>query len=202
MVRTHGAAYEHAQPLACGGLSSTANIVHTSVQLNESKGATVLDQIAVPNDDWNGMTGYLSGLQRQPSSGEKHKGHASPTRDPRVSNPVARASARKHTGHSVVPYREAAAGLDIVIFALSDDPQAEEKFRRFQGTNKNWYFTTKPNNDPWKIHRLHCSALDFNGAQKVTAKPKVCAEQEKVLEVWASRFGVPIAACTRCPKPK
>lgn len=199
MVRTHAAAYEHAVPLVCGGESSVDNIVHTSVQLNESKGALILDQIPVPVDDWSGLVECIAELRRQPASNAVRDGRAPISRPPSDA-PKLRTSSSPSAGLPAITYREAAQDLKVVIFALADDPEAESKMKLFRKTNKNWFFTTKPGSGPWNIHRLYCSSLDFNGAQKVTVKPKVCAEGRAAIQTWADRFGVVTGSCKRCGK--
>jgi hypothetical protein len=199
MVRTHAAAYEHALPLVCGGTSSVDNIVHTSVQLNESKGELILDQIPVPSDDWNGLTECLEALRRQASSNATHSGHVlESSAQPKPATRRSLGSASK--GQPATAYRQAAQDLDVVIFALSEDADAEQKMKSFRATHKNWFFTTKPASGAWNVHRLYCSSLDFNGKQQVTVKPKVCAEKRATIETWASRFGVATGSCKRCGK--
>jgi len=63
MVRTHGAAYEHSVPLACGGTNSADNIVLTSVELNEAKNTRILPLIPVPDAVWDGLRSYLPKLR-------------------------------------------------------------------------------------------------------------------------------------------
>jgi hypothetical protein len=201
MVRTHAAAYEHAIPLACGGSSTADNVIHTSVQLNESKGARILKQVPVPDDDWLGLVDYLPQLRQQRSSNVTKAGHAklAAIKQHARSSSVTPSDRR---GENTDDYRRAAEGLEITILALRDDPEAETTLKRLRKTNKNWFFTTRPSRGEWKIHRLYCSSLDFNGEQVLTLKPKICAEQRNVLHTWALRFGVRTTGCTRCRTPR
>jgi hypothetical protein len=200
MVRTHGVAYEHATPLACGGVSSIANIIHTSVQLNESKGAKVLPQVAVPDDGWNGLTEYIPKLRLLKSAPRSNPSLEA------ISPLLAIQPRRKRVSRQKDPATpaicEAAVGLDVKIFALDENASAEKEFANFRQDNKNAFFVTPRVDGTWMIHRLHCSSLAFNGPQKLTIHPKVCAFQLNDLLNWAGRFGVNTTACKRCPKPK
>lgn len=202
LVRTHGAAYEHAEPLSCGGKSDVSNIVQTSVQLNESKGARVLPQVDVPVDDWKGLTEYLDALREQPSTSAK-KTHSAvrpasrPSRPPRVHGAVPDSRRR-----ALSRMREAAAGIPVTVLALEDDHNAEEKFSALRRTEPNAYFATQTKDRTWRLHRLHCSSLAFNGAQKLTASPKVYAPSEEDIRTWAQRFGAAMTECSRCRRPK
>lgn len=209
MVRTHGAAYEHVDPHSCGGAPTIENICQISVQLNEPKGARVLDLVDVPEDNWIGMTEYLPALSRQSTSKISRKqesvsGNAEQktvpvqrertTRKPRV--------AAKRRTRQIDRIREAASGLAVQVFWLGDDSHAEENFLRLRRTAKNSYFSTETKTGPWSFHRMHCSSLTFTGDQKVTASPKVCADDINELAKWAYRFGVDTVRCPRCPRPK
>lgn len=203
MVRTHGAAYEHFVPHSCGGPLSVDNIFHTSVQLNESKGARMLDLVKVPDGEWSGLTEYLADLRRQESAASKVGAPTSSTSlglaVPRGAKAVARSQ-----GGDISRIRQAAAGFEVTVFALQDDPEAEGAFVNLRGAEPNVFFATIDKNRPgcWMVHRLHCSSLAFSVPRLLTASPKVCAASEEMLQVWATRFGVGTTRCSRCRWPK
>jgi hypothetical protein len=97
---------------------------------------------------------------------------------------------------------EAASGIDVTVYALYANENAEEEFRAFLRTHQNAHFATQTSGGRWRVHRLHCSSLDFSGAQRLTASPKVCALREEDLNEWAHRFGVATTECSRCRQPK
>lgn len=209
MVRTHGAAYEHFEPHSCGGVPTLDNICQISVQLNESKGARVLDRVDVPDDSWIGMTEYLAALRRQSTSKRPRKQKPVSANAKLEALPIS----RDHTGREprlavnrrtlqIERIREAASGLAVKVFWLGDDSHAEENFLRLRRTAKNSYFSTGTKNGRWSFHRMHCSSLAFSGDQKVTASPKVYADDINELVKWANRFGVDTERCPRCPRPK
>ena len=202
MVRSHAAAYEHVEPHSCGGTSDAGNIVHTSVQLNESKGANILPQVPVPEDTWNGLIEYLPALRRQASAAPESVTSPMLAAKPTRRIPV-RPSVPKQPRETVVAkIRSAASGLDVTVFASSDDPDAETNFRRLRSTARNSYFATEKPDRSWGIHVQRCSALDFNGDQKLTVRPKVCAASPRDLREWAKWFGVVTAGCKRCGTSK
>lgn len=68
IVRTHGAAFEHAgTPHAFGGLASIENLALISVELNEGKSHRVLELLEIPETNWKGLTEYLPRLRGLPS---------------------------------------------------------------------------------------------------------------------------------------
>jgi hypothetical protein len=209
IVRTHGAAYEHLEPHSCGGVPTVDNIFQISVQLNESKGARVLDQVDVPDDSWTGMTEYLPALRRHSASKLPPKQMVVP-RSAEAKTASVRQEHRPPTPLTTVKrrtpqidrIREAASGLAVKIFWLGDDSDAEEKFLQLRRAAKNSYFSTESQNSSWSFHRMHCSSLAFNGDQKVTASPKVCAGDISDLRKWAHRFGVDTKRCLRCARAK
>lgn len=84
------------------------------------------------------------------------------------------------------------------MFALADDPEAEDRFGQLRLQKENAYFATKTKTGPWMIHRMYCSSLAFDIDAKLTRSPKVYSEcQEELLE-WAKRFGVNTTGCRRC----
>jgi TIR domain-containing protein len=93
---------------------------------------------------------------------------------------------------------DAAAGLGVRIFALEEDPDAEKAFEAFRRTHPNAYFATRSGKSTWRIHRLSCSSLAFNGDQRLTASPKVCALTAEELREWGRRFRVVTIECARC----
>jgi len=202
LVRSHGAAYEHVIPSACGGHPTVENIVHTSVQLNEAKGAAVLPKVAVPNDSWNGLSEHLSDLKRQRTSPRS-----------RAEAPAPRLSPSKHIGEvhqPTAPRRvgelasllNAASGLPVSVFASAVDPEAEHQFSRLRSEAPNTFFANRTGSGAWMIHRLHCSSLAFNGSVQLTLRPKVCASRAKDLHEWAKRLGVAMQECSRCRNAK
>jgi len=194
LVRTHGAAYEHAEPLSRGGQTTTDNIFLISVQLNESKGAKILERIEVPIDGWSGLAQYLPRLEMQRSIAKKP--------EPNSAGPVivgaAPRSPRKASASARV--REAATDLAVTVFALDHDAEAEAGFRQFRLLKKNAYFANEGKAGTWVIHRMNCSSLDFNIHVKLTASPKVCSERQEQLLEWARRFGAITTVCSRCRK--
>lgn len=201
IVRTHGAAYEHAEPFSWGGASDASNIVQTSVELNECKGTKVLNQVDIPKDTWNGMTEYLDALRRQPAASAREIRNAVwPTsRAQRI--PEMQCATPNSRGHVLPRMHAAASGIEVIVFALENDRNAEEAFSARRHTHPNAYFATQSKGESWRIHRLHCSSLQFNGAQKLTASPKIYALREEDLREWARRFGVTTTECRRCRQP-
>ena len=186
LTRTHGAAYEHAEPRSRGGETAGYNIFLISVQLNEAKGATILERVRVPIDDWCGLTEYLPRLRMQPSVAKKPKRNSvGPVCGPRKASALER-------------MREAAAGLAVAVFARDDDAEDEAGFRELRDREKNVYFATKTKAGPWMIHRMYCSSLDFGPDVNLTTSPKVCSEREEELLEWARRFGAITTRCSRC----
>jgi hypothetical protein len=205
IVRTHAAAYEHVEPHSCGGTSDAENIVHTSVQLNESKGATILPQVSVPDDSWSGLTAHLNALKQQRTVTDKKRARASASADSRGPRPKVTSSWSPHRSpvNLVTQMREAALGLPVRVFSFGDEVDGEAAFRTLRATQPNWCFATPipagGSRGAWRIHRrLDCSSLDFNGDQKLTVKPKACAANSAQLRVWATQLGVSTVACTRC----
>jgi hypothetical protein len=196
MVRTHCAAYEHATPHMCGGLSDITNIVHTSVQLNESKGAKILLQIDIPDDTWQGLTQYVSRLRQQRSASNKRLLDASTWAKDNLDLPSCGSRRRSPKMSGIY---EAASGLPVRIFDLAKDEAAEEAFSRYRKANENSYFATPRRDGTWMLHRLRCSSLAFNGPQKLTMKAKICAVRSDQIVTWAARLGVELRACRRCP---
>lgn len=197
MVRTHAAAYEHVDPHSCGGASTVSNIVHTSVQLNESKGARILPLVDVPNDSWMGMTEHLGELRCQKSATKALTSGQSPVIAPRRRSP-ARSRAPQPRITDLFRMREAAADSAVSVFSFGDPVDGEDAFRLLRATEKNWYFATQRNDGRWAMHRLKCSSLDFSVKVKLTRKPKVCSAREDGIREWAKRFGVELANCARC----
>ncbi len=193
MVRTHGAAYEHAMPHSFGGESDESNIVHTSVQLNESKGAAMLPLVDVPLDSWRGLTEYLPHLRRQRAV--QKVAREVPRLEPRVKP---RVRAPQHVKPGLALVRQAAVGLGMKIFAAVEDDHAEMNFATFISTRLQWFFVTQSKDNVWSLHRLACSSLVFHGDQKLTVRPKLCAADDKTLLLWAARYGVELRRCKRC----
>jgi hypothetical protein len=201
LVRTHGAAYEHAQPISRGGLTTIDNVFHTSVQLNESKGARILDRVDVPEDRWNGLLEYLEGLGKQRSAVSKalpERRAAAPPDTVRRAPISQSASAPRRM---LARIREAAATVGASVFALEDNSEDEEAFVLLRRTHVNSYFITERNAETWMIHRLYCSSLAFSVPRKLTASPKVCADKRDTLVEWAKQLGVEVVTCSRCRRP-
>ena len=197
LTRTHGAAYEHAEPRSLGGPTTTDNIFLISVELNEAKGATILEQVEVPIDDWCGLTQYLPRLRMQPAIAKPDEpDSAGPVGPDDVIVPPPRRSPPK--AGCLASMREAAAGLAVGVFALADDPKAEAEFRELRRLKKNAYFATKKSAGTWRIHRMYCSCLAFDIDVQLTASPKVYSEHQEPLIEWARRFGVNPIGCSRC----
>ncbi len=199
LVRTHGAAYEHAEPLSRGGQTTTDNIFHISVELNESKGAKILERIEVPIDGWSGLAQYLPRLAMQRSIAKKPEPNsAGPVGDDAAIVRAPPRSPRKASASARV--REAATGLEVTVFALDHDAEAEAGFRQLRCLKKNAYFANETKAGTWMIHRMYCSSLDFNIHVKLTASPKVCSERQEQLLEWARLFGATTTVCSRCRK--
>jgi hypothetical protein len=194
IVRTHCAAYEHAEAISTGGGTTIDNIYHTSVQLNEAKGAKLLNRVPVPDDKWNGLTEYLDALIAQRSSRSNKAEGRRPVDAQAGSTEPSRMS-------GVNRIREAATGLKVTVFAM-DDPHAEARFLLLRRTRKNEYFANERKAQTWMIHRLYCSSLAFSVPRKLTASPKVCAETQETIREWAARIGVKTLTCSRCRKAK
>ena len=198
LTRTHGAAYEHAVPLCCGGRTSRENIVLISVELNEAKSATILELIEVPIDDWCGLTQYLPGLRKQPSVVKKPEPPpARPVVAPRAVVPTP--PPRPGKARTLARMREAAEGLAVRVFALDLRAEDEAEFRELRSLEKNAYFATKAAKaGTWRIHCMYCSALDFDIDVKLTASPKVYSEHQEPLVEWARRIRANPTGCSRC----
>jgi hypothetical protein len=202
MVRTHAAAYEHVDPHSRGGRSELSNIVHTSVQLNESKGAKILPQVPVPDDQWNGLTEYLDALRARESPALQKQRLSFANLSHKQRKPLAPRTASRPKGSAIEKVRDAASVLAVTVFAGGDDPEAEAAFSRIREAERNSFFATLTKDGSWMIHRLHCSSLTFNGNQKLTAHPKIVAADSRELRKWAAQFGVVTVICSRCKRPK
>ena len=201
LVRTHGAAYEHAEPLSRGGQTTTDNIFHISVQLNESKGAKILERIEVPIDGWSGLTQYLPGLAAQSSVAKKRVEAESAGRVSAEAAVVRAAPLSPRKAIASARVREAATDLAVTVFALDHDAEAEAGFRQLRRLKKNTYFAKQRKAGTWMIHRMYCSSLDFDDIEvKLTASPKIYSERQDQLLEWARRFGAITTVCSRCRK--
>ena len=105
-------------------------------------------------------------------------------------------------GRALEEIRAAASGSAVIVFALQGNLNAEQEFLNARRTRWNDYFATRTKKGPWRIHRLHCSSLAFDGEQQLTASPKIVASSESEIREWAQRFGVGIIGCSRCRKPR
>jgi hypothetical protein len=120
-----------------------------------------------------------------------------PSKAPRV--PASASTASKLLLSSM---RKAADGISVSVFTLNDDRNGEAEFVNLRRTVPNDFFATRAGHGMWRIHRLHCSSLAFNGNQKLTRSPKVYSRTEQDIREWARRFSVALADCSRCLKPK
>ncbi|MDQ2667266.1 MAG: hypothetical protein M3Z05_14800 [Gemmatimonadota bacterium] len=198
LVRTHGAAYEHAQPLSHGGQTTTENIFHISVQLNESKGANVLERVEVPSDGWNGLTEYLARLGAQQSAARKPtEGAQTVAHHTSRTMPLRRSASVRKAG-TAVKVRQAAEGLAVTVFALADGAEVEHAFLELRRAKKNAFFANERKAGMWMIHRMYCSSLAFDIAVKLTASPKVYSENAALIHEWARRAEVVTTECSRC----
>lgn len=69
IVRTHGAAFEHAMtPHSHGGDTTFENLALISVELNEGKSNLVLPLLTISPINWSGLTEYLPRLRDLPSA--------------------------------------------------------------------------------------------------------------------------------------
>jgi hypothetical protein len=200
LVRTHGAAYEHALPLSHGGLTSIENIFLISVQLNESKGAKILDRVDVSVDGWKGLTEFLPTLSAQRSAAPLTSG---PTQSESraVGSSVTRPSAaRSRNKGAVERLRRAADGLSVTVYALADGAEVENAFLELRRSKRNAFFANERKAGTWMIHRMYCSSLAFAIDVKLTASPKVYSESQAQIDEWAKRAEVTTTVCTRCGK--
>jgi hypothetical protein len=96
--------------------------------------------------------------------------------------------------------RKAAIGLQVEVFAIKDDPGAEDLFAKWRRDTGVRFVTNESLTTPseWKIHGPTCSSLSFHDKRKLTSNPKICARRTFDLKEWATKFGVELTRCKRC----